>query len=192
MNKLAGIALLGTMLAGAAGNSSALSAQQSAAPVEDRQTTSEPHPVAASTVLLKEGTKVNLALAQRITGTAAVVGEPIELVLAEDLRVGNALVARKGARVLGTIIEGKKSENERRQPKQLRIRVDFIKAGDAKIMLRGEQSGIGRRSKKAMAAGTAAFGLTGLLLTMGKEYEIPVGTSVTAYVDEDVELKPLE
>jgi hypothetical protein len=190
MNKLAGIALFGLMLTVAA--TPCVPAQEATTPVAEQQAPPESQPVAASTVLLKEGTEVRLALAQTVTGNGTVVGEPIELALAEDLRAGDVLVVRKGARVLGTIIEGKKSEKERRQPKSLRIRVDFIKAGDARIMLRGEQAGVGKRNKGAMVAGSAALGLTGLLLTMGKKYAIPVGTPVTAYVDQDVNLKPLE
>jgi len=191
MIKLAGVVLLGLMINGAAVPCAGLIAQQGAV-VSEQQPSPEIRMAAASTVLLTEGTEVKLALAQRVTGKAAVVGEPIELVLAEDLRVGDAVVVRKGTRVLGTIIEGRKSEKENRRPKSLRIRVDFIKAGDARIMLRGEKAGVGKRSKKAMAAGAAAFGLSGLLLTMGKKYQIPVGTPVTAYVDEDINLTPLE
>jgi hypothetical protein len=191
MIKLAGVVLLGLMTNGAAVPCAGLIAQQGAV-VSGQQPSPEIPMAAASTVLLKEGTEVKLALAQRVTGKAAVVGEPIELVLAEDLRVGDAVVARKGTRVLGTIIEGRKSEKENRQPRSLRIRVDFIKARDARIMLRGEKAGVGKRNKKAMAAGAAAFGLSGLLLTMGKKYQIPVGTPVTAYVDEDITLTPLE
>ena len=93
---------------------------------------------------------------------------------------------------MGTVIEGRKSEKQRGRIKSLRVRVDFIKAGDARIMLRGDQAGVGKRNKSAMVAGTVAFGLTGLLLTMGKKYQIPVGTPVTAYVDEDINLTPLE
>ena len=89
-------------------------------------------------------------------------------------------------------MEGKESEKKRRQPKSLRVRVDFLKVGDSKIPLRGEQAAVGKRNKNAMIAGSAALGLTGLLLTMGKKYQIPAGTSVIAYVDQDVELPPLQ
>ncbi|HXH49662.1 MAG TPA: hypothetical protein VNM47_09970 [Terriglobia bacterium] len=191
MKCLVEVAVLGLFLAGAAGPHAGSRAQQGVVDLQ-QQTAPESQSAAPSMVMLKEGTEVKLALAQRVTGKAAVVGEPIELALAEDLRVGNAVVARKGTRVLGTVIEGKKSEKEHRRPKSLRVRVDFIKAGEAKILVRGEQAGVGKRNKTAMAAVTAAFGLTGLLLTMGKKYEIPVGTPVIAYVDEDVSLPPLE
>ena len=191
MNRLGGIALLGLAICVAAVPCTGMDAQQGTV-VSEQQLAQEAQSNPSSTVLLKEGTEVKLELAQDVTGKAAVVGQPIELAVAEDLRVGDSVLVRKGTRVLGTIIEGRKSEKQRRRIKSLRISVDFIKAGDAKIMLRGEQSGVGKRNKAAMVAGTAAFGLTGLLLTMGKKYQIPVGTRLSAYVDEDIKLKPLE
>lgn len=191
MNKLAAVTLLGLMITGAAVPCAGLTAQQGTV-VRGQPSAPEVQASGPSTVLLKEGTEVKLALAQVVTGRAAVVGAPIELVLAEDLRAGDAVVVRKGTRVLGTIIEGRKSEKQRRRIKHLRIRADFIKAGDARIMLRGEKAGVGKRNKTAMVAGAAAFGIYGLMLTMGKKYKIPMGTPVTAYVDEDIHLPPLE
>lgn len=192
MSDLAGIAFLGTMMTIMAWPCEALRARQNTVPASEHRTTREAQRAAHPLVLLKEGSEVRLALAQEVTGRAAYVGEPVELVLAEDLRVGGAVVVRKGARVLGTIIGGKASEKKRGRPKELSLRVDFIEAGNTKIMLRGEKSATGKRNKKAMIAGTAAFGVSGLLLTMGKKYKIPVGTPVMAYVDQDVELAPLE
>lgn len=185
------IIVLGVFLALTISPASILFGQQGAAAAE-QQDAKDDHPQVAGTVLLKEGTEVRLELAQQLTGRSAVVGDPVEFVLAEDLLVGEALVARKGARVLGSVMEGKESEKKRRQPKSLRVRVDFLKVGDSKIPLRGEQAAVGKRNKNAMIAGSAALGLTGLLLTMGKKYQIPAGTSVIAYVDQDVELPPLQ
>ncbi len=192
MNKLAGIILLGLILTYMVWPSEVARTQQEAVIASEHQVTPNAQRGPRALVLLKEGTAVHLSLAQQVTGGAAVVGDPVELALAEDLRVGDAVVVRKGTRVLGTIIEGKASEKKRNRPKDLKIRVDFIKAGNTRILLRGEQAGVGKRNKKAMAAGTAIFGVSGLLLTMGKNYQIPLGTPVTAYVDQDIELPPLE
>jgi tetratricopeptide (TPR) repeat protein len=117
-----------------------------------------------------------------------VVGEPVELVLADDLKVGDAIVVKKGARVLGTILEGRESEKKRVEAHQLKIRADFLKAGDVRIKLRGEEAAAGKRNKKAMAAGAAALGVCGLLLASQKRYVFEEGTPVKAYVDEDVEV----
>jgi hypothetical protein len=143
----------------------------------------------AQRFLLKEGTEVNLKLAQNLSAKSAFVGETVELVLAKDLKVGDAFVVRQGARVLGTVVAGKESEKKRNEAHQLTMRVDFLRAGDAKIKLRGEKVAEGKRNKDAMIAGTIFLGLSGLLATSGKHYIIPEGTLVTAYVDEDVELQ---
>jgi len=141
--------------------------------------------------LLKEGTEVNLKLAQKLTAKGAVVGEQVELALAQDLKVNDAVVVRQGARVLGTVVAGKESEKKKGEAHQLAMQVNFLKAGDAKIRLRGEKSAEGKRNKDAMVAGTIFLGLSGLLMTSGKHYVIPEGSPVTAYVDEDIELPAL-
>jgi hypothetical protein len=148
-------------------------------------------PQPAQKFLLKEGTEVNLKLAQKLTAKGAVVGEPVELMLAQDLKVNDAVVVRQGARVLGTVVAGKESEKKKSEAHQLAMQVNFLKAGDAKIRLRGEKSAEGKRNKDAMVAGTIFLGLSGLLMTSGKHYVIPEGSPVIAYVDEDIELPAL-
>lgn len=140
-------------------------------------------------LMLREGTQVILKLAQNLNSKYAVVGEPVELVLAQDLKVYDTVVARKGARVLGTITAGKESE-KRGEGHALALRVDFLKVGAVSIKLRGEQSAEGKRNKDAMVAGTIFLGLSGLMLTSGKHYVLPAGTPAIAYVAEDVTLPP--
>jgi len=93
--------------------------------------------------------------------------------------------------VLGTVVAGKESEKKKNEAHQLAMKVNFLKAGDAKISLRGEKSAEGKRNKDAMVAGTVFLGLSGLLMTSGKHYEIPEGSPLTAYVDKDIELPAL-
>ncbi len=156
----------------------------------DRPASTSALPI-AHRLVLKEGTEVNLKLAQKLSAKSAVVGEAVELVLAQDLRVNDAVVVRQGARVLGTVVEGKESEKKKSEAHQLAMRVNFLRAGDTKIKLRGEKTAEGKRNKDAMVAGTVFLGVTGLLMTSGKHYEIPEGTPVTAYVDEDIEVPAL-
>ena len=60
-------------------------------------------------VTLPEGTEVSLKLAQDVNSRAAKPNEPIELSLAEDLKVGDIVVAKAGARI-GLIKHGKNVE----------------------------------------------------------------------------------
>jgi hypothetical protein len=148
-----------------------------------------PRPV--QTIFLKEGTEVNLQFAQKLTSKAAVVNQPVELVLSEDIKVLDYVVVKRGARVLGTVIAGKESEKKKAEAKALAIRVDFLHAGEHKIGLRGQQVAEGKRNKDAMVAGTIFLGISGLIATSGKHYVIPEGTPLKAFVDQDIELPVL-
>ena len=153
------------------------------------QTSSTPQSSANhSTVLLSEGTPVHLALGQSVSSKSAVVGQIVELVLREDLKVGEAVVARHGTRVLGTVVAGKTSE-KRGIAREIKVRFDAVRVGDARIKLRGEQSASSRRNKGEIVAASIAFGLSGYLLTSApKNMVIPEGTPVEGFVDESIEL----
>jgi hypothetical protein len=153
-------------------------------------TSSSPRP--NQTIVLREGTEVNLKFAQKLTSKGAVVDQPVELVLSEDLKVLDYIVVKRGARVLGTVIAGKESEKKKTEAKVLAIRVDFLHLGDYKIALRGDKIAEGKRNKDAMIAGTIFLGLSGLIATSGKHYVIPEGTPLRAYVDQDIKLPVLE
>lgn len=120
------------------------------------------------------------------------VDQPVELVLSDDLKVLDYLVVKRGARVLGTVVAGKESEKKRQEAKVLAIRVNFLHAGEYRIALRGDKVAEGKRNKDAMVAGTIFFGVSGLIATSGKHYVIPEGTSLKAYVDQDIELPVLQ
>ena len=181
---------LSGILSGFVGFSFLVVAQEAPRPQEKEKPTQQAsEQTTPQKLLLKEGTEVNLKLAQKLSAKSAVVGEPVELVLAKDLKVGDAVVARQGARVLGTVVAGKESEKKRKEAHELAMRVDFLRVGDAKVKLRGEKDAEGKRNKDAMVAGTIFLGLSGLLATSGKHYMIPEGSPVIAYVDQDIELQ---
>lgn len=148
-------------------------------------------PGPSQTITLREGTEVHLKFAQKLTSQGAVVDQPVELVLSDDLKVLDYTVVKRGARVLGTVIAGKESEKKRQEAKALAIHVDFLHAGEYRIALRGDKVAEGKRNKDAMVAGTILFGVSGLIATSGKHYIIPEGTPLEAYVDQDIELPVL-
>src|SRR5215467_8508010 len=96
------------------GSASFSPAQDATASQENpSQQTTPSVPLTTGMLLLKEGTEVNLKLAQKLTAKSAVVGEPVELVLAKDLKVNDLVVVRQGARALGTGEAGKKLEKRK-------------------------------------------------------------------------------
>jgi hypothetical protein len=157
-------------------------AQVTPAPTSTPAATSD----AAPTVTLKEGTEVPLLFAASLSSKTAVDGDPVNLTLAEDLKIGDVVVAHKGAAALGTVSNAKKSGVLGR-PGDLAIRLEYVKAGDQRIKIRGAKGKEGEARTGTTAVVTVLAGPVGLLIH-GHNVEIPEGTAVTAFVDEDYTL----
>jgi len=90
-----------------------------------------------ATALLSEGTDVNLAIDQDLSSKTAQEGDPVEFVLTEDIRVGDLVVVRAGARGVGEVTNAEKREWFSEDKPELSIRPDYLKVGSFKIRLRG-------------------------------------------------------
>ena len=55
------------------------------------------------TVVLKEGTEVELRFVEPISSKTAAIDDPVIMELADDLRVGEIIVARAGAKAFATV-----------------------------------------------------------------------------------------
>jgi hypothetical protein len=135
---------------------------------------SQDAPKAPKKVLLTEGTELTLRMAQDISSRAARPGEPIELTLAEDLKVDDAIVAKAGARALGEVVQGKRPDVWG-EAGEVSLRVHFLRVGDQKVEIRG-------------AIGSAG---TRYVIIRGSQAVIKAGTPVKAFVAADVEVVPL-
>jgi len=131
-------------------------------------------PIAPKKVLLTEGTELTLRMAQDISSRAARPGEPIELTLAEDLKVGDAIVAKAGARALGEVVQGKRPDFWG-EAGEVSLRVHFLRVGDQKVEIRGALGSAGTR----------------YIVIRGSQAVIKAGTLVKAFVAADVEVTPL-
>ncbi len=140
--------------------------------------------------LLKDGTEVRLKFANDLTSKSAVVGDLVELVLDEDLKVDEVVVAAKGARAVGTVTNAKKSGTFGKGG-ELNMRLEYLKAGDTKVKLRGLHAKEGADKVGATVALTVAFGVVGFL-KHGKQAEVKAGTPLLAYINEDAEVLPLQ
>jgi len=148
-------------------------------------------PVLELKARLKEGAEVHLKLAQTLTSRTATVDEPVEFVLAEDLKVDGDIVARKGTRVLGVVAEGKKSEKERSDSSALSVRFDHMRVGRQTVKLRGQAVATGKHDAAKMVTLGILFGLAGVAAASRRKFTIAEGTPATAYVDEDIDLPVL-
>ncbi len=143
-------------------------------------------------VTLPKGTAIDLKMAQTLTSKHAYVGERVELLVAEDVFVGAALVVPQNTRVLGTVRVGKAKEGGRDNPHKVVLQVDYIRLGERRIALSGMHSDKGKVDKGTAVASTIFFGLTGLLIALESGTGvIKEGTTVQASVAEDVLLPVL-
>ena len=131
-------------------------------------------PAEPKKLLLAEGTELTLRMAQDISSRAARPGEPIELTLAEDLKVGDVVVAKAGARALGEVVQGKRPDFWG-EAGEVSLRVHFLRVGDQKVEIRG-------------AIGSAG---TRYVVIRGSQAVIKAGTLVKAFIAADVEVTPL-
>jgi hypothetical protein len=144
---------------------------------------------AASTKLvLKEGTEVRLKFSDDLSSKTANEGDPVNLVLDEDIKVGDVVVAKAGAKAVGTITNAKKA-GMMGKAGELNMRLEHLKAGDDRIRLRGSKGKEGEGRQGTAIALTVLFGPLGLI-KHGKNVEVKAGTPLTAYVDEDIALVP--
>jgi hypothetical protein len=156
---------------------------------------SEAPPAASDSLTVKQGREVQLKLGQRLSVETSMLNAPVELVLDEDLKADDVLVASKGARVIGRVTEGKKDcanrpcgwRDQRVAGKQLSIRLEYIVTPYGKIPLTGEQHAQTHHNTGAIVASTAAFGLTGLFISMAATTKtvLEENTPVVATVASD-------
>jgi hypothetical protein len=137
---------------------------------------------------LKEGTEVPLVFASDLNSKTAVDDDPVNMTLAEDIKVGDVVVVRKGAVALGTVTNAHKS-GMLGKPGELSIRLEYLKTDDRRIRLRGNKGKEGEGKVGATVALTVLFGPIGLI-KHGKNVEIKAGTPLTAFVDEDYPIQP--
>ena len=117
-----------------------------------------------------------------------VVGDTVELALDEDLTVGQTVVAKKGAKAVGTISNSKKAGMAGRGG-ELSLHVEYLKIGDSRVKLRGAQGKEGDNKTGATVGLVLAFGVLGFM-KHGKQAEVKEGTPVKAYLDQDFEFAP--
>jgi hypothetical protein len=153
---------------------------------------SNPSPAAPSaapvTLRLTEGTDVLLAFDDDLTSKTAAEGDPVTFVLTDDLKVGDVVVAKAGCKAFGEVSHAEKA-GMMGKPGDLSIRLDYLKVGDVKVRLRGTKGGEGQNGTTATVALTVLFGPIGLI-KHGKDMKIQKGTTLKAYVGDDVSLPP--
>ena len=139
-----------------------------------------------STHKLREGTDVSLKFAETVSSKTATDEDLINLILDEDLKVGDVVVARKGSKAVGRVTRSKKRGMLGRAG-ELSMRLEYLKVGDSRIRLRGNKGKEGEGKEGTTIVLTVLFGPIGLI-KKGKDVEVKEGTILKAFVDEDIPL----
>lgn len=168
--------------------SAAFSQQTQPATVEPvKATTTEPASATASAstekLILKDGSDVKLKFAEAISSKTATEGDSVNLVLDEDLKIGNVVVAKAGSKAVGTVTHAKKA-GMMGKAGELNMRLDYLKVGDDRVKIRGSKGKEGEGKEGTAVALTVLFGPIGLI-KHGKNVDVKEGTPLAAYVDQD-------
>jgi hypothetical protein len=139
---------------------------------------------AGSGCLLRDGTELSLKFAADLSSKTAHEGDPVEFLLDDDLKVGNTVVVPKGTHAVATVSAAKKAGMMGR-PGDLSVQLQYLVAGGNHVRLRGTKGKEGESKTGATVALTVIFGPIGLI-KHGKDVDIPAGTPLTAYIDQDV------
>jgi len=170
--------------------SGAVEAVHGAATAAESSATDSSKPTCSANAgcLLKEGALVPLKFAADLNSKTAHEGDPVEFLLDEDLKVGESVVVAKGAHAVATVTDAKKA-GMMGKPGELSVQMQYLVAGSNHVRIRGTKGREGDSKTGATVALTVLFGPIGLI-KHGKNVDIPAGTSLTAYVDQDIWLTP--
>jgi hypothetical protein len=145
-------------------------------------------PDASGKYMLRDGTDVNLQFAQDLSSKTSSEGDPVTLTLVDDVKVGDVVVAKAGSKAIGEVTKAEKS-GMMGKAGELNIRLDYLKAGDTKIKLRGTKGKEGESGVTGTVVLTVLFGPIGLI-KHGKNVEIKQGQALHDFVGDDIALVP--
>jgi hypothetical protein len=140
-------------------------------------------------IVLTEGSDIPLTFNQDLSSKTAVEGDPVEFVLAEDIKVGDVVVAKAGSKAIGEVTNSKKA-GMMGKAGELNIRLDYLKVGDTKVKLRGSKGKEGESGTTSAVVLTVLFGPIGLI-KHGHNIEIKKGSPLKVFVSDDIGLVPV-
>jgi hypothetical protein len=171
---------------------STVMAQQAQPSTPESASVSKPPPTAApaasNTLVLKDGSDVHLKFAEAVSSKTANEGDPVNLVLDEDLKIGDVVVAKAGSKAVGTVTNAKKA-GMMGKAGELNMRLEYLKVGDDRVKIRGSKGKEGEGKEGTAVALTVLFGPIGLI-KHGKDVDVKQGTPLAAFLDQDYTVPP--
>jgi hypothetical protein len=139
-------------------------------------------------LLLPKGTAEGLVFASEVNSRTASVGDRISLALADDIKVGTEIVAKKGSSASATVIQVDKA-CAGGLPGEVDFEVDSFDANGTIIKLLGSAAKEGQAKPPNAAILIPVVGVF-TILQHGTDAEIKQGATYTALIAEDATLTP--
>lgn len=143
---------------------------------------------------LMDGTPIKLRLERTVSSADEKVGNEVNFDVLEEIKVNDAVVIPKGSLATGTVTESDHKKSMGRAGK-LDINIDYVRLGDGeKAALKATEGGkagghTGAMTGAMVATSIVFFPAAPLFLFMhGKDFVIPKGTEITAYINGDMPL----
>ena len=177
-------------LAAAQASAAAPAVQTTAAPVAAIAPAAKPAVILSTGTesVLRSGTDVPLVMAESITtnGKKLRVGQRVKLNVASDVRLGSSVVIPAGSPAEAEVTDVR---NKGMWGKSGRIeaRVLSVRVGDRLIRLTGTFDDKGVTGTAGVVAAVALVPLAGFFVT-GTSANIPAGSGVKAFLDEDLKV----
>jgi hypothetical protein len=139
--------------------------------------------------MLPQGTPVRLVFASDLSSKKADVGDKIPLTLADDLKVGDVVLVKKGAPAVATVTDAD-GTHILGVPGEIAFEADSLNVDGVLVKLRGGAARLGRDRQGGAAVSALFVPVAGLFLVHGHDAEIQRGASFVATVSEDTPLPP--
>jgi hypothetical protein len=139
-------------------------------------------------IILQEGTELEIKLIEELNSQHARVGDPVRLRVNENIYVNNVLVIREGTKVKASVTVAEKRGMLGKAGK-----IDFSlnsvsSINNREIPLRAVKNTEGKNRQVGVIAGTLLLSPL-FLLMKGKDASIEAGKIFTAFVDDDIQLE---
>ena len=139
--------------------------------------------------VLPQGTPVHLVFASDLSSKKADVGDKIPLTLADDLKVGDVVLVKKGAPAVATVTDAD-GTHILGVPGEIAFEAESLNVDGVLVKLRGGAARLGRDREGGAAVSALFVPVAGLFLVHGHDAEIQRGASFVATVSEDTPLSP--
>ena len=143
-------------------------------------------PAWAATAHVPEGTDFPIRFEDALSSKTNTEGDRFTITLADQVKLPDGTIIPAGYKGVGEVTDAEKN-GMLGKAGTLNVRLDYIKIGDIRVMLRGSRGKEGKGSVASVVALTILFGPLGLI-AKGHNVVVKKGQEMTVFVDQDTDL----